>query len=147
LLSEYYENLALSSAKIGKTDEAIDDYKQAIDLYPAGAGNYYLHMGILLYNGNVKSDPAVTKQAADAFDKAIAADPTIADAYYFKGNTLMGLVKMDSNNKIIAAPGTVEAFQKYLELKPDGPYAADAKSMLAALGSTVETNYGSKKKK
>jgi tetratricopeptide (TPR) repeat protein len=147
LLAGYYENLAVSSAKIGKMDEATDDYKQAIDLYPAGAGRYYLNMGILLYNGNVKSDPAVTKQAADAFDKAIAADPTIAEAYYFKGNALMGFVKMDSNNKIIAVPGTAEAFQKYLELKPDGPYAADAKSMLAALGSTVETNYGSKKKK
>jgi hypothetical protein len=48
---------------------------------------------------------------------------------------------------VIAAPGTAEAFQKYLELKPDGPYAADAKNMLAVVGSTLETTYGTKKKK
>jgi tetratricopeptide (TPR) repeat protein len=147
LLAGFYENLAAAAAKIGKTDEAIDDYKQAIDLYPTSAGHYYLNMGIVITNSNSKSDLNVSKQAVDAFDKAIAADPTIAEAYYFKGSALMGFVKTDSNSKVIAAPGTAEAFQKYLELKPNGPYAADAKGMLAYLGSTVETNYGSKKKK
>ena len=147
LLAAYYENLAASAAKIGKTDEAISDYKQAIDLNPADAGHYYLNLGIVITNSNSKGDLDVSKQAIDAFDKAIAADPTIAEAYYFKGSALMGFVKMDANNKVIALPGTAEAFQKYLELKPNGPYAADAKNMLAVVGSTLETNYGAKKKK
>jgi hypothetical protein len=42
--------------------------------------------------------------------------------------------------------GTAEAFQKYLELKPDGPHAAEAKAMLEGMGATVETSYGAKKK-
>lgn len=147
LLAAYYDSLAASAAKIGKSDEAIADYKQAIDLDPAGAGHYYLNLGILLTNSNSKGDLDVTKQAIDAFDKSIAADPTIAESYYFKGSALMGFVKMDANNKVIALPGTAEAFQKYLELKPNGPYAADAKNMLAVVGSTLETNYGAKKKK
>jgi|SRR5450631_395299 tetratricopeptide (TPR) repeat protein len=147
LLATYYDNMAASAAKIGKIDDAIADYKQAIDLDPAGAGHYYLNLGILLTNSNRKGDPDVTKQAVDVFDKAIAADPAIAEAYYFKGSALMGFVKMDSNNKVVAPPGTAEAFQKYLELKPSGPYAADAKNMLAVVGSTLETNYGTKKKK
>ncbi len=82
----------------------------------------------------------------DAFDKAIAADPKNADAYYLKGSNLIGLAKTDSSNKVIAPPGTAEAFQKYLELQPNGPHAADAKSMLALVGSTLETTYGKKKK-
>jgi tetratricopeptide (TPR) repeat protein len=147
LLAAYYDNQAAAAAKIGKTDEAIADYKQAIDLDPAGAGHYYLNLGILLTNSNVKGDPDLTKQSVDAFDKAIATDPANADAYYFKGSALMAFVKMDSNNKVIAAPGTAEAFQKYLELQPSGLHAADAKNMLAMVGSTVEANYGTKKKK
>ena len=147
LLATYDDNLAAAAAKIGKSDEAIAAYKQAIELDPASAGHYYLNLGILLTNSNSKGDPDVTKQAVDAFDKAIAADPTLAEAYYFKGSALMGFVKMDSNNKVIAPPGTAEAFQKYLELKPTGPYAADSKNMLGVVGSTLETSYGAKKKK
>ena len=37
--------------------------------------------------------------------------------------------------------GTIEAFQTYLQLKPDGSYAESAKEMLATLGSTVDSSY------
>ncbi len=147
LLAAYYDNQAVAATKIGKTDEGIADYKEAIDLDPAGAGHYYLNMGILLTNSNTTGDPELTKQSVDAFDKAIAADPANADAYYFKGSNLIGLVKMDPNNKVIAPAGTAEALQKYLELQPNGVHAAEAKNMLALVGSTLETNYGTKKKK
>lgn len=147
LLAVYNDNLAAAAAQIGKTDEAVDAYKQAIELDPAGTGHYYLNMGILLTNSNKNSDPEIVKKAVDAFDKAIAADPKNADAYYLKGIDLMGLLKMDSNNKVIAPPGMAEAFQKYLELQPNGAHAAEAKSDLTLVGSTVETNYGTKKKK
>ena len=49
--------------------------------------------------------------------------------------------------KMIAPEGTAEAFQKYLELQPTGQHAEEAKAMLQGLGSTVETSYGSGKKK
>lgn len=147
LLAAYNDNLAAAAAKIGKNDEAIAGYKQAAELDPAGAGHYYLNLGILLTNANMKGDPEVTKQAVDAFNKAIAADPKNAEAYYLKGTDLIGMAKTDSNGKVIAPPETAEAFQKYLELEPNGIHSADAKSMLALVGSTVETNYGNKKKK
>jgi hypothetical protein len=38
-------------------------------------------------------------------------------------------------------PGTAESFQKYLELRPDGPFAQSAKDMLTTLGSTIETKF------
>ena len=43
---------------------------------------------------------------------------------------------------MIAPPGTAESFQKYIELKPDGPLVTQAKGYLDALGAKVETTYG-----
>jgi hypothetical protein len=54
------------------------------------------------------------------------------------------MATFDKDNKMVVPDGTVEAYQKYLELKPDGPHAKEAKDMLAALNSTIETNYGKK---
>jgi len=111
VLAAYYDSLGAAAARIGKAEEGISAYKQAAELDPAAAGHYYLNLGILLTNSNTKGDPALTKQAVDAFDKAIAADPKNADAYYLKGSNLIGLAKTDSSNKVIAPPGTAEAFQ------------------------------------
>jgi hypothetical protein len=38
-------------------------------------------------------------------------------------------------------PGTREAFEKYLQLKPDGKDADSAKGMLASLSGAVDTSY------
>jgi hypothetical protein len=48
---------------------------------------------------------------------------------------------------MVAPAGTAEAFQKYLELDPNGKFADVAKQMLAAIGSPVETTYGKSKSK
>jgi hypothetical protein len=45
------------------------------------------------------------------------------------------------DGKVTPVPGTADAFQKYLALKPDGPFADSAKSMLQTLGETVSTQY------
>ena len=65
-------------------------------------------------------------------DKAIKADPTLADAYFVKGSALYGNGTLDKNNKYILPPGTIEALKKYLELAPDGMHAADVHAMLDA---------------
>ena len=96
---------------------------------------------------NAPADPNAHKESLDAFDKAIAADPNNADAYYFKGSGQMQSVTMDSSGKMIPPEGTVESLKKYLELQPNGPHAQEAKDILAALGTKVETTYGTKKKK
>jgi tetratricopeptide (TPR) repeat protein len=142
-LAAFYDNLGAAAAAVGKPDEATTDYQKAADLDPANAANYYFRMGVTLHN--TAKDTEGKKKAAEAFDKAIAADPNKADAYFLKGSDLFALVTTDSQGKMVPAPGTTEALQKYLEIAPTGPHAEEAKQMLAALNTSIETSYGTKK--
>jgi tetratricopeptide (TPR) repeat protein len=136
----YYNNLGEAYAKSGDTPKAVEAYNQAAQLDPTDAGRYYFNEGAVLTNTG-KVDDAIA-----AFDKAIQADPTKADAYYWKGVNLMGKATL-KGDKMEAPQGTSEAFNKYLELAPTGPYADPAKQMLASLGEKVETTYGKTKAK
>ena len=142
-LAVYYSNLGDAAARLGKNDEALKDFQQAAQLDLADAGTYYFDLGIILRN--TAKSPDERKHAVEAFDKAIAADPDKAVAYYLKGEVLFGMVTTDSEGKIIPPPGAAEALEKYLELQPNGPYAEPAKSFLAALNNNVENSYGAKK--
>lgn len=143
-LAAYYDNLANAAARIGKSEDAVNAYNQAAQLDPPHAGQYYYNLGAVLTNSNTSNDVNVRKQAIEAFDKSIAADPNRADAYFWKAQNYIGMASTDSSGKIKAPEGTAEAYQKYLDLQPTGPHAEEAKQMLAALNATVETNYGKK---
>jgi len=68
--------------------------------------------------------------------------------YYLKGNGLVQKTTMDpKTNKLVAPPGCMEAYQKYLQLAPDGPYAAEVKGILQGFNQTVDTSYKAPKKK
>jgi tetratricopeptide (TPR) repeat protein len=138
-LAAYYNNLAEAYSKAGKIDDSIKTYQQAVQADPTAAAQYYFNMGAVLTNAG-KAD-----QAIDAFDKCIAADPTKAEAYYQKGVNLLGKATLQGD-KMVAAPGTAEAFQKYLELVPTGGHSEEAKAMLTSIGAPIETSYGTKKK-
>lgn len=139
-LAGYYNNMGEADAKMGKLDDAMAAYNQAATLNPEGAGTYYFNEGAVLTNAG-KVDEAVA-----AFDKVIAADPNKALAYYYKGINLIGKETLGKDNKPIEPPGTAEAFQKYLELEPNGSQAATAKAMLDHIGAPIETTFGTKKK-
>ena len=86
--------------------------------------------------------------AVASLTQAIAADPTAPVLYYLKGNGLVQKTTMDSKtNKLVAPPGCLEAYQKYLQLAPDGTYAAEVKGILAGFNQTVDTSYKAPKKK
>jgi pentatricopeptide repeat protein len=138
-LAAYYNNLADAYAKAGKVDDAVKTYELSAQSDPGSAAQAYYNIGAVLTNAG-KADAAIV-----AFDKCIAADPTKADAYYQKGVNLLGKATLQGD-KTIPAPGTVDAFQKYLEIAPTGPNAENAKALLASIGSKVETTYGTKKK-
>ncbi len=137
-LAAYYNNLGEAAGKSGKIDDAVKAYNQAAQINPEGAAGYYYNEGAVFTNAG-KVDDAIA-----AFDKCIAADPNRADAYYQKGVNLIGKATLQGD-KMVAPPGTAEAFQKYLELQPSGPYADVAKQMLASIGAPVETGFGKKK--
>ncbi len=138
-IAAYYNNLAETSAKSGKIDDAVNSYNKAAQLDPTKAGQYLFNTGAVLTNAGRVDD------AIAAFDKVIAADPNKAEAYYWKGVNMIGKATL-KGDKMVAPEGTAEAFQKYLELQPNGQLAQPAKDMLASIGASIETTYGTKKK-
>lgn len=129
-------------ANTGKLPEAVAAYDAAAKALPAQAGMYYSNEAIVL---DRTGHPDETAAAAD---KAIAADPTRAISYYLKGKALVGKSTIDpKTQKLIAPPGCVEAYQKYLDLAPTGPFAPEVKSILAEMSTQVKSTYKAPAKK
>jgi tetratricopeptide (TPR) repeat protein len=124
----------------GKVPEAQAAYDAAVQADPKGAAVHYTNEAIMMDRAN-QIDATVA-----AADKAIAADPTKAIAYYLKGKALINKASVDpKTGKIVAPPGCAEAYQKYLQLAPDGQFSADAKAVLAEMSTTVTSSYKGKK--
>jgi tetratricopeptide (TPR) repeat protein len=140
-LANYHAGLALALLQQGKIDASTAECDKTVPLDPTQAGLCYFNEGAILTNQGKADD------ANQAFDKAIAADPTRADSYYQKGVNLLSKATLDKDNKMIPAPGTADALNKYLELAPQGQYAQAAKDLLASIGASVQTTFGSQKKK
>ncbi len=135
-LGTAYNQLGQINGRLGKVPEASAAYDSAAKALPASAGQYYYNEAATFYNANKPDD------AAAAADKSIAADPTRADTYYIKGQALIQKATVDpATNKIVAPPGCVEAYQKYLELAPTGPHAQDIKDILSGIGMTVTSTF------
>jgi len=137
----YHMNLALIYALAGNMDNAVAETKKSAELNPATGAKAYFNLGATLVNSG-KSEEAIS-----AFQKAIEIDPNNADAQYQLGISLMSKAQITPDGKTVPAPGTVEAFQKYLQLQPNGAYAPTAKNMIELLGSTIETKFSADKEK
>ena len=85
------------------------------------------------------------EDAIGACDKATAADPGMADAYYVKGSVLFSLGRLEYG-KYVAPPQTREALNKYLEITPSGPHAEAVRGMLDKLGPELDARKKHKKK-
>lgn len=132
----YFNNMGLAQARAKQFSEAQESLNKAAQLDPAGAGRYFYNLGALLTNAGQN------EAAGTSFKKALEADANYADAWYQYGIYLTGKAQVDSKTGKMTFPdGTAESFQKYLALKPDGPYAPSAKGMLDTMGTTVSTTY------
>jgi tetratricopeptide (TPR) repeat protein len=137
-----YNNMGQAYAKMGNTADASAAYEGAAKSLPAQAGMYYYNEAATMLNANKN------EEAAAAADKAIAVDPKRAEAYYIKGQSLIGKATVDpKTNKFVFPPGCLEAYQTYLQLAPDGPHAADVKGILNDTGQTVESTFKATPKK
>jgi tetratricopeptide (TPR) repeat protein len=129
-----HHNMGLLEVNAGQVDQGVAELQKAAQLSPDSAGQYYFNLGAVLINAN-KTDEAV-----QAFQNSIKAEPTRADSYYQLSTALMGKATLDAKTgKITPFPGTIEGYQKYLDLKPDGPYADTCKQMITTLGGTIAT--------
>jgi tetratricopeptide (TPR) repeat protein len=138
-------------ARTGKVEDANAAFDAAAKANPAQAAFYLKNQAVIFFQQN---NAAAQVAAAD---KAIAAssnpnDPNLAILYYLKGQGLVGSATMGPDPKnpkvqiIILPPGCAEAYQKYLELAPTGPYAADAKGILDQAGQKISSSYKAGKK-
>ncbi|MGI8772250.1 MAG: carboxypeptidase regulatory-like domain-containing protein [Acidobacteriaceae bacterium] len=128
-------------AATNKIPDATAAYDAAAKVQPAEAGMFYSNETIVLSKaGNADATVA-------AADKAIAADPKKPIPYYLKGQALISKATVDpKTQKIVAPPGTEEAYTKYLELAPTGPMAGEAKAILSEIGTKQQTKYSAGKK-
>jgi tetratricopeptide (TPR) repeat protein len=131
----YHNNYGLALAKAKKFAEATAELEKAAAIDPAGAGKYYYNLGAVLVN------TGQLEEAGQAFKKAIEADPNYAPAQYQYGVYLVSKATTTPDGQVVPPPGTREAFEKYLALDPNGPFAESAKGMLQTLQSTVQTQY------
>jgi tetratricopeptide (TPR) repeat protein len=118
----------------GQFDKSDAAYTAAAQADPKSAAMFYTNEAIVM-NRNGQND--LTVKAADA---AIAANPNNPIPYYLKGQALIQKATVDpKTQKIIAPPGCAEAYKKYLELAPNGPFSNDAKSVLQSLGQKIQS--------
>jgi tetratricopeptide (TPR) repeat protein len=135
-----YNALGEAYAAKNQIPDATAAYDGAAKAQPAQAGMFYSNEAIVLAKSGGSADAV-----AAAADKAIAADPKRPIPYYLKGQALIAKATVDpKTNRIVAPPGCEEAYEKYLELDPNGPMAADAKNILAQIGSKQAKSYKAK---
>jgi tetratricopeptide (TPR) repeat protein len=129
-------------ARTGKIQDANDAYDAAAKVNPTQAAFYLKNEAVIFFQSN-QPDAQVA-----AADKAIAIAPDQALLYYLKGNGLVGKTTMDEKtHKLVAPPGCMEAYQKYLQLDPTGPYAGEVKGILAGFDQKIDAGYKAPPKK
>jgi tetratricopeptide (TPR) repeat protein len=129
-------------ARTGKVAEATAAYDAAVKIDPTKAGFYYKNEAVI-YSQMGNSEGQVA-----AADKAIAANPNDPLPYYLKGQALITKATVDPKTQRIVLPeGCGDAYQKYLELDPTGPYSADVKGILDSAGQKINSTYKATKKK
>ncbi|MGD1106278.1 MAG: hypothetical protein ABR865_04475 [Terracidiphilus sp.] len=123
-------------ARTNKIPEANAAYDLAAKADPANAALNIRNEAVIFYQEN--NGPA---QIAAA-DEAIKIDPNQAILYYIKGQGLVQNATVDpKTNRIVLPPDCTAAYQKYLDLAPEGPYANEVASILQQAGEKVSSSY------
>lgn len=126
----YYNNLGGILGRAGKIDEAMAAYQKSAELDPTNAATAYRNGGITLYNAGK------LKEAIEPLKKATELDPKNAQGWYLLGASLvynMTTKRVGDKEEVVFAPGTIEAYQKAIDLDPNGTYGQQAKLGLEQL--------------
>lgn len=105
-----------------KYDEALAASAKAAELAGTGGGggnaSAIYNQGVTLWNAQK------FPEAKAQFEKAVALDPSMAEAWY-----QLGMANLNTGDMT----GAVAAFEGYLKAAPNGPKAAEAKTIIAQL--------------
>jgi Flp pilus assembly protein TadD len=143
----YYNNLGNVLARAGKIDEARAAYTKSAELDPTKAATAWRNFGISLYNANRLGD------AVEPLQKSAELDPKNPQTWYLLGASLvykMTVKKVGDKDVPVFAPGTIEAYQKAVELDPNGIYGQQAKQgleQLQLMAPGIDIKVNTKKKK
>lgn len=143
----YYNNLGNVLARAGKIDDAKAAYTKSAELDPANAATAWRNFGISLYNANRLGD------AVEPLQKSAELDPKNSQTWYLLGASLvyrMTIKKVGDKQIPEFAPGTIEAYQKAIELDPNGTYGLQAKQgleQLQQMAPGIDLKVNVKKKK
>jgi tetratricopeptide (TPR) repeat protein len=142
ILGMAHSGLGEIYARAGKVPEANAEYAEAAKADPTKAAFYLRNEAVIFFQANNAQAQIAAAQ------EALKSDPNQAVLYYIVGQGLVQNATVDpKTNKIVLPPGCAEAYQKYLELAPTGPYAADAQGILSQAGQKVNSSYKAEKKK
>jgi tetratricopeptide (TPR) repeat protein len=143
----YYNNLGNVLARAGKIEDAKAAYTKSAELDPPNAALAWRNFGISLYQAGRMAE------AIEPLQKATQIDPKNAQGWYLLGTCMVAdpsiYKQVGDKIEVTPKPGTVEAFQKAIELDPNGPIGAQAKAGLEQLNQLtggINTKVGGKKK-
>ncbi|HTB96557.1 MAG TPA: carboxypeptidase-like regulatory domain-containing protein [Terracidiphilus sp.] len=128
-------------ARAGKVPEANAAYDAAAKANPTSATMYLRNQAVIFFqSGNGDAQVA-------AAEIAIKNDPNDALVYYLKGQGLVQKATVDpKTSRIVLPDGCADAYQKYLELAPTGPYAGEVQAILQQAGQKINSSYKAGKK-
>jgi tetratricopeptide (TPR) repeat protein len=144
----YYNNLGNVLARAGKIDEARAAYTKSAELDPTKAALAWRNFGISLYSVQRMTE------AIEPLKKATQLDPNNAQGWYLLATCMVAdpavYKQVGDKIQVTITPGTVEAYQKAIELDPNGPYGKQAQeglTQLQQMAPGVDTKVNAKKKK
>jgi len=147
--ASYYNNLGGILGRAGKIDEATVAFQKSAELDPPQAAQAWLNYGIVL------SNVSRYKEAVEPLKKATDLDPKNAKAWYLLASAMVSdpsIYKQTGGKiEVTPLPGTVEAYQKAIDLDGNGPWGQQAKQGLEQLqqmtgGISTQVGAGKKKK-
>ena len=126
---------AKSTRVTGKVPEANAAYDAASKPIQLRRETYLRNQAVIFFQtGNADAQVA-------AADMAIKNDPNDALVYYLKGQGLVSKATVDPKTQRIVLPeGCAEAYQKYLDLAPTGPYAGEVQAILQQAGQKINSS-------
>lgn len=141
-----YMELGTDLAEVGKMAEATAACDKVLTVDPAAKtmqSGCYKNVAIVLTNKG-KSPDAITP-----LEKATQLNPQDALAWKLLGDALTNAISSKSEDGkmvYVIPPGTIEAYERYLQLEPGGPYAGQVQAAVEGLTKFIKSPADAKEK-